>query len=76
VLLDNLSEQQALKIEAELISAFGTEDTGGLLTNSVVPTGIMRKTPKNLIMPVGNREKAQFRFGDDERRHHRSGASQ
>ena len=29
ILCDTLSEMQALKIEAELISAFGTEATGG-----------------------------------------------
>jgi len=29
------SEVQAVKLEAELIAAYGTEDTGGLLTNSV-----------------------------------------
>ncbi len=32
-LVDDLSEVQAIKLEAELISAFGTEATGGILTN-------------------------------------------
>ena len=60
VLADGLSELQALKLEAELISAFGTEATGGLLTNSVVPSGISNKTPKSLVIPTGVREKAQL----------------
>ena len=33
VISDNLTEEQALKIEAELISAFGIRAQGGLLTN-------------------------------------------
>ena len=42
-LVEDLSDIQALKLEAELISAFGTEATGGLLTNAVVPSGLGRK---------------------------------
>lgn len=60
VLADGLSELQALKLEAELISAFGTEETGGMLTNSVIPSGSVARTPKNLILPDGTREKAQL----------------
>jgi hypothetical protein len=37
VISDNLTEEQALKIEAELISAFGIISQGGLLTNKVRP---------------------------------------
>ena len=37
-LVDSLTNQQAMKLEAELISAFGTTDSGGILTNSVLPT--------------------------------------
>lgn len=59
VLADELSEMQALKLEAELIAAFGTEDTGGLLTNSVMPTGNRRERP-NIIVPAGVVEKAQI----------------
>ena len=59
-LADGLSELQALKLEAELISAFGTEDTGGILTNSVQPSGFYAKVPKNLSVPLGVREKAQL----------------
>ncbi|MEA9562683.1 GIY-YIG nuclease family protein, partial [Xanthomonas campestris] len=43
VLADDLTEHQALKLEAELISAFGTESTGGILTNSVIPAGSTKK---------------------------------
>jgi hypothetical protein len=59
VLADELTEGQALKLEAELISAFGTEATGGLLTNSVVPTGIT-KTRRGVTVPAGVVEKAQI----------------
>jgi hypothetical protein len=60
VLADDLTEAQALKLEAELISAFGTEDTGGLLTNSVMPSGETPKGRKNLTVPAGSVEKAQI----------------
>src|SRR3954471_10385531 len=38
-MVEGLSETEALRVEAELISSFGTEDRGGLLTNVVVPSG-------------------------------------
>jgi hypothetical protein len=60
VLADDLSEPQALKLEAELISAFGTEATGGLLTNSVIPSGVTSALPKGLVLPSGVKEKAQL----------------
>jgi hypothetical protein len=53
-------ELQALKLEAELISAFGTEDAGGILTNSVQPSGKCGKPPSSVILPLGAREKAQL----------------
>lgn len=59
-LSDGLSELQALKLEAELISAFGTEGHGGILTNSVQPSGSSSKTPRNIIVPLGVREKSQL----------------
>jgi hypothetical protein len=37
-LIDDLTELQAIKLEAELIASFGTEDSGGILTNTVIPT--------------------------------------
>ena len=60
VLADDLTEHQALKLEAELISAFGTESTGGSLTNSVVPAGSSKAIRKGLVIPSGVVEKAQI----------------
>ena len=48
-LVDSLSEDQALKLEAELISAFGTVETGGLLTNAVVPSGLGKNSRPSLV---------------------------
>jgi hypothetical protein len=58
-MVDALTESQAMKLEAELIAAFGTEETGGILTNAVVPSGLGRKSRPSLVMPHGAREKAQ-----------------
>ena len=44
------SEVQAVKLEAELIAAYGTEDTGGLLTNSVVPSGVVHKVRPEVVV--------------------------
>jgi len=60
ILVENLSEIEAIKLEAELISALRTEETGGLLTNAVIPKGITNKTPRHLNIPLGTREKAQL----------------
>lgn len=59
VLADELTEAQALKLEAELVAAFGTEETGGLLTNSVIPSGSLPKGRRILTVPTGVVEKAQ-----------------
>ena len=60
-MVDNLTEAEALRIEAQLISAFGTVGTGGLLTNSVLPTGVLRKRQaRDLVVPSGVQEKAQI----------------
>ncbi|WP_321348790.1 GIY-YIG nuclease family protein [Halopseudomonas oceani] len=60
VISDGLTEEQALKIEAELISAFGIRSQGGLLTNRVRPNpdNISRKVKVNI--PDGCYEKAQM----------------
>lgn len=58
ILADGLTEGQALKLESELISSFGTEATGGFLTNSVVPKGKVKRSRNDLKIPVGVREKA------------------
>ena len=60
VLIDNLSENQALRLEAELISALGTEETGGPLTNAVVPTGLGSKKHVDIVVPQGAVEQAQL----------------
>ena len=60
LLAEDLSEPQALKLEAELISAFGTLDTGGLLLNSVVPTGRRKSIKPGVTVPAGVEEKAQI----------------
>lgn len=60
ILVDNLSESEALQVEAEFISAFGTEETGGLLTNTVVPTGLGLRNRRSVIVPQGSVEKAQL----------------
>jgi len=59
-LIDALTEAQALKLEAELIAAFGTAETGGLLTNTVVPSGLGKKSRPSLVVPHGAKEKAQL----------------
>ena len=60
-LVDQLTEEQALRIEAELISAFGTVSTGGLLTNAVIPSGKgKRKRAQAVTVPSGVLEKAQI----------------
>lgn len=60
ILVEDLTEAQAFRLEAELISAFGTEDTGGLLTNAVVPAGVGGKTRRNIVVPQGAVERAQL----------------
>ena len=56
VIADNLTEEQALKIEAELISAFGIRSLGGLLTNRVRPNteNISRRVKINIPDGVSN----------------------
>jgi hypothetical protein len=60
ILIEDLTEAQALRLEAELISAIGTEETGGLLTNAVVPAGLSKKTRKGVVVPQGAIERAQL----------------
>lgn len=60
VLLDGLDEEQALRLEAELIAAMGTVETGGPLLNSVVPTGLGGKARKGVVVPQGAVERAQL----------------
>lgn len=55
-----MSEHQAIRLEAELISAFGTVDSGGLLTNTVLPTGLAKNAGSTVVAPSGVKEKAQI----------------
>lgn len=59
-LADELTEMQAIKLEAELISAFGLEGTGGILTNTVTPSGAATASRVTVTVPLGAREKAQL----------------
>jgi hypothetical protein len=59
ILIDDLTENQALRIEAELVAAFGTLDTGGPLTNAVVPAGLGTKRRLEVVVPQGAVERAQ-----------------
>ena len=59
VMCDDLTELQALRIEAELIASLGTETTGGLLTNAVLPSG-KKRAAASAIVPLGAPEKAQL----------------
>jgi hypothetical protein len=59
MLVEGVNESDALKLEAELISAFVTEGHGGILTNTVVPIGAARP-PSNVIVPTGVVERAQI----------------
>ncbi len=60
IIADNLTEHQALKIEAELISAFGIRAHGGLLTNRVKPNPDNISRHVKLNIPDGCYEKAQL----------------
>lgn len=58
-LVDALDEHQAMKLETESIAAFGTIDTDGIFTNSVLPSGLSKKARSSVVVPSGVKEKAQ-----------------
>lgn len=60
ILIEDLTENQALRIEAELVAAFGTVDTAGPLTNAVMPTGFGAKRRRSVVVPLGAVERAQM----------------
>lgn len=60
ILIDDLTETQALRLEAELIAAFGTAESGGPLTNAVVPAGLGSKKRQGITVPQGAVERAQL----------------
>ena len=59
-LVSDLCEPDALRIEAQLIAAHGTVETGGHLLNRVVPTGNGRSRRGDVAVPDGAIEKAQI----------------
>jgi len=59
-LVSELTEEQAIRVEAELIGAFGTVDSGGILTNSVLPSGLGGKLRAHVVVPTGAKERAQI----------------
>lgn len=59
-LVGSLSEIEALRIEAQLISAHGTIDTGGILLNRVLPSGEGGARGRNVTVPDGSIERAQL----------------
>ena len=63
ILVDNVAEADALRIEAELIAAFGTEQQGGLLTNVVSPIGDVEDKRSHIQVPHGCVERAQLGLG-------------
>ena len=63
ILADDLSEGQALKIEAELIAAFGIRKRGGLLTNKVAPNPETINKKVKINIPDGCYERAQIGLG-------------
>lgn len=62
ILCNELAEHEALRIEAELISTLGTEATGGLLTNSVIPSTNIEESSNKVVIPEGSVEKAQVGY--------------
>jgi hypothetical protein len=57
-MVSGLSDQQAYLLEAQLIGAFGTESTGGILTNQVIPSGERRSNRLQMTVPWGAQERA------------------
>lgn len=60
VLMGDLTEEQALRIEAELIAAFGIRSRGGLLTNRVRPNPATIQARVRVNVPDGCYERAQL----------------
>jgi hypothetical protein len=61
IVVDGLTEMQALRVEAELIAGFGIESAGGILTNVVAPSGTsVGNRRKQVVVPAGAYEKAQL----------------
>jgi hypothetical protein len=59
-LVTDLSEAEALRVEAQLIAAHGIVDTGGILLNKVLPSGQAPARDISVTVPAGSVEKAQL----------------
>lgn len=60
-LVDHLTEEDALRIEMELISCLGSIDNNGILYNSITPRSISSKLkPNNISLPDDTIMKAQL----------------
>lgn len=60
-LVDHLTEEDALRIEMELISCLGSIDNNGILYNSITPRSISSKLkPNNISLPGDAIMKAQL----------------
>lgn len=60
-LVDHLTEEDALRIEMELISCLGSIDNNGILYNSITPRSISSKLkPNNISLPDDAIMKAQL----------------
>lgn len=60
VIMEDLTEEQALKVEAELIAAFGIRSRGGLLVNKVRPNPENIGKRVRVNVPDGCYERAQL----------------
>lgn len=60
ILVDELTESESIKIEAQLISTFGTIESGGSLVNTVVPTGVRISKRREINHETGSVDKAQI----------------
>lgn len=60
VMIDNLTEAEAIKNEALIISTLGTLKTGGILINKNTPTGHTVAKPSSINIPPGLLEKASI----------------
>ena len=59
-MLTKFRKPKRFGLRPELIAAFGTEHTGGPLTNAVVPARAAPKERKNIMVPQGAVERAQL----------------
>ena len=60
IMIDDLTETQAFRLEAQLIAAIGTVESGGPLVNAVIPAGLGSRKRKGVIVPQGAVERAQL----------------